>query len=101
MTCAYSPEATLSDTELSVLESLNEAWPASTIVTPAMVAFNGCGGNPAHFVDAIQTLSDNGLILYEAFLAGQSTGPRFLDVVITARGKAALQEPAKEPVTDV
>lgn len=105
MTCAYSPEASLSDTERSVLTSLNEAWPSSATVTPAMIASKDCGGSPAQFVDLIQTLSDNGMILYEAFLAGQSSGPRFLDVVITARGKAALQEPAKEaakePAVDV
>ena len=92
MTYAYSPEASLSETERSVLRSLNDVWPLSATVTPAMIASNGNGGNPAQFVDVIQALSDNGMILYEAFLTGQSSGPRFLDTVITARGKAMLQE---------
>ena len=97
MTCAYSAEATLSDTERFVLRSLNEAWPSSATMTPAMIASKDYDGALAQFVDVIQTLSDNGMILYEAFLTGQSSGPRFLDTVITARGKAALQEAATSP----
>lgn len=92
MTCADSPEANLSDTERAVLRSLNEAWPSSATMTPAMIASEDRGGDPAQFVDVIQMLSDNGMILYEAFLTGQSSGPRFLDMVITARGKAELQK---------
>ncbi|HEY9091948.1 hypothetical protein [Parasphingorhabdus sp.] len=92
MTYAYSPEATLSEIEFSVLRSLNDVWPSPVTMTPSTVVSNGNGGEPAHFVDVIQTLSDNGMVLYEAFLTGQSSGPRFLDMVITARGKAALNE---------
>tara|TARA_R110000772_G_scaffold52955_1_gene121240 strand:- start:353 stop:646 length:294 start_codon:yes stop_codon:yes gene_type:complete len=91
MTFAYSPEATLSETERYVLGSLNQAWPLAATMTPDMIESEGAIGNPALFVDAVQTLSDNGMILYEAFLTGNTSGPRFLDTMITARGKAALQ----------
>ncbi len=91
MTPAYSPEATLSDTELYVLGSLNQAWPSSATMTPDVIESEDKGSNPALFVDTVQTLSDNGMILYEAFLTGSGSGPRFLDSMITARGKAALQ----------
>ena len=92
MTYAYSPEATLSEIERSVLRSLNAVWPSPVTVTPSTVVLNGSGGDPAYFVDVIQTLSDNGMVLYDTFLTGQASGPRFLDMVITARGKAALNE---------
>ncbi len=91
MTPAYSPEAHLSETELYVLGSLNQAWPSAATMTPDVIGSDDNGGNPALFVDVVQGLSDNGMILYEAFLTGQSSGPRFLDTMITARGKAALQ----------
>lgn len=88
---AYSPEAHLSETELYVLGSLNQAWPSAATMTPDVIASQESSSNPAMFVDAVQTLSDNGMILYEAFLTGNASGPRFLDTMITARGKAALQ----------
>lgn len=88
---AYSPEATLSETERSVLGSLNKIWPSATTMTPAIIGSKDSSDNPMLFVDIVQTLSDNGMILYEAFLTGQPSGPRFLDTMITARGKAALQ----------
>ncbi len=91
MTFAYSPEAKLSDTERYVLGSLNQAWPEAATMTPDAIESEEASGNPALFVDAVQSLSDNGMILYEAFLTGHATGPRFLDTMITARGKAALQ----------
>ncbi|MEW4467717.1 hypothetical protein AB1K62_07800 [Parasphingorhabdus sp. JC815] len=90
MTRAYSPEANLSATERSVLGSLNKVWPSATIMTPTSLGTNDTVDNPLLFVDAVQTLSDNGMLLYEAFLTGQASGPRFLDTMITARGKAAL-----------
>ena len=39
----------------------------------------------------IQSLNDNGLILYEAFLMEASSGLRFIEMMITPRGKAALR----------
>ncbi len=91
MTPAYSPEAHLSETERYVLGSLNQAWPSAATMTPDVIDSQEASSNPAMFVDAVQTLSDNGMILYEAFLTGHASGPRFLDTMITARGKAALQ----------
>ncbi|GAA0485232.1 hypothetical protein GCM10009096_29910 [Parasphingorhabdus litoris] len=91
MTSAYSPEANLSETERYVLGSLNQAWPSASTMTPDVIESEDNGRNPALFVDTVQTLSDNGMILYEAFLTGAASGPRFLDTMITARGKAALQ----------
>lgn len=91
MTSAYSPEANLSETERYVLGSLNQAWPSAATMSPDMIESADAGTNPALFVDVVQTLSDNGMILYEAFLTGTGSGPRFLDTMITARGKAALQ----------
>ncbi|MEH6758022.1 MAG: hypothetical protein V7676_10950 [Parasphingorhabdus sp.] len=91
MTFAYSSEATLSETERYVLGSLNQSWPSPATMTPAVLQTRHGESDSAHFVNIVQTLSDNGMILYEAFLTSKSSGPRFLDTMITARGKAALQ----------
>lgn len=91
MTCAYSPEATLSSAERCVLGTLNQAWPSAATMTPEVIRSCESGDDKTAFVDMVQNLSDNGMILYEAFLTGASSEPRFLDSMITARGKAALQ----------
>lgn len=95
MNCAHPPETTLTTAEKCVLGTLNQAWPASATMTPEAVCnrTQSDGGLPdqAAFVNLVQNLSDNGMILYEAFLMGVETGPRFLRSMITARGRAALQ----------
>jgi hypothetical protein len=84
-------EPQLSPADLRLLGYLNQKWPASTTVTPNTVPFAANGNARAEFVDMMQTLSDNGLISYEAFLMQSSLGLRFIGTMITARGKAALQ----------
>jgi hypothetical protein len=91
MTCAYPPEATLSSAERCVLGTLNQVWPSAATMTPDVFDCETPQDNQASFVNTVQNLSDNGMILYEAFLAGSTSEPRFLDTMITARGKAALQ----------
>jgi hypothetical protein len=78
----------LSPADLRLLGFLNQKWPMSTTLTPYTVPV---ASGHAEFVDIIQTLSDNGLISYEAFLMQSSQGLRFIGTMITARGKAALQ----------
>jgi hypothetical protein len=87
-------EPQLSPTDLRLLGYLNQKWPASATVTPHTVALAGRENARAEFVDMMQTLSDNGLISYEAFLMQSSLGLRFIGTMITARGKAALQSAA-------
>lgn len=84
-------EPRLSPADLRVLGYLNQKWPASATVTPNTVPFAASGNARAEFVDMMQTLSDNGLISYEAFLMQSSLGLRFIGTMITARGKSALQ----------
>jgi hypothetical protein len=82
---AIEPQLSLAD--LRLLGYLKQKWPMSTTVTPYTVPI---AAGHAEFVDIIQTLSDNGLIAYEAFLMQSSQGLRFIGMTITARGKAAL-----------
>jgi DNA-binding MarR family transcriptional regulator len=83
-------EAHLSTEELHVLGYLNEQWPNAATITPNAITSSGQIEKTA-FVDVIQSLNDNGLILYEAFVMGAESGLRFIETMITARGRAALR----------
>jgi hypothetical protein len=82
------PPEPLSPAEARLLGYLVQKWPVSTTLTPYTVPL---ASGHAEFVDIVQTLCDNGLISYEAFLMQSSQGLRYMGVTITARGKAALQ----------
>lgn len=84
-------EPQLSISELRLLGHLHQKWPVSATVTPRIAPLVGNGLANAEFVEMIQTLNDNGLISYEAFLIDASSGMRFIETIITPRGKAALQ----------
>lgn len=84
-------EPQLSPAHLRLLAYLHQKWPTSTTMTPNTVPFAANGNARAEFVDMMQTLSDNGLVSYEAFLMQSSLGPRFIGTMITARGKSTLQ----------
>jgi hypothetical protein len=93
MSYAQSFEPALSNDELTVLGFLDHHWPLPATVTPGVRNGNGAPApEPADFVETVQTLNDNGLILYEAFLIEASSGTRFIDAMITARGRAALRQ---------
>lgn len=93
MAYAQSFEPALSTAELNVLEFLERKWPIPATVTPGVLAERSAEVfGKSEFVESIQHLSDNGLILYEAFLIEASSGMRFTDTMITARGKAALRQ---------
>lgn len=90
MVLPHSLEPHLSTTEWRVLGYLNQQWPSAATVTPDLVPFAGSSDRTA-FVDVMQSLSDNGLILYEAFAMGSGPSVRFIETMITARGRAALR----------
>ena len=84
-------EPAFSADELAVLGYLDQQWPHPSTVTTKVMPFAERPVNRSEFVDVVQTLSDNGLILYEAFLIEASSGLRFIETMITARGRAALR----------
>jgi hypothetical protein len=90
MAYAHCSETQLSTNQLGLLGYLNQKWPLSMTVTPKATAKTGAAMDRGEFVDMVQTLSDNGLISYEAFLIEATVGARFLETLITQRGKAAL-----------
>ena len=90
---AYSPmlEPAFSADELLVLGYLDRHWPRSSTVTHRLLLQSYRAIDKLEFVDLIQSLSDSGMISYEAFLMEASSGFRFVETMITARGRAALK----------
>jgi hypothetical protein len=91
MAYPHSLEPLLSTAELRLLGYLHQKWPSSSTVTPRTTSLAGGDQSNAAFVDMVQTLNDNGLISYEAFLIDATSGLRFIETVITPRGKATLR----------
>lgn len=91
MAYAHMLEPAVSADELTVLGYLDRHWPQSATVTPKMLLQSHRSIDKLEFVDLIQTLSDSGMISYEAFLMEASSGLRFVETMITARGRAALK----------
>ncbi len=91
MAYTHSLEPQLSTAELRLLGYLYQKWPLSASVTPRTASLVGNDNGNAAFVDMMQTLNDNGLISYEAFLIEASSGLRFIETMITPRGKEALR----------
>ena len=68
MAYAQSFETALSIDELNVLGFLDRQWPVPATVTPRVGNDDDNRASDATgFVETVQTLNDNGLILYEAF----------------------------------
>lgn len=90
MALTHNPEPQLSTSEVRVLGYLYQKWPFATTVTKHSIPANGVAAN-ADFVATLQSLSDNGLVTYEAFLIEASLGMRFIETMITPKGKAVLR----------
>lgn len=84
-------EPAVSTNELTVLGYLDRHWPYSATVTAKVLLPYQRDINKSDFVDLIQSLNDKGFILYEVFLIDAPTGLRFIETMITARGRAALR----------
>ena len=84
-------EPAFSADELLVMGHLDRHWPQSTTLTHKTVLQSYRPIDKLEFVDLIQSLSDSGMISYEAFLMEASSGFRFVETMITARGRAALK----------
>ena len=91
MAYTHTLEPAISADELMVLGYLDRHWPLSAAVTVDLLPVTDHPIDKSEFVDLIQTLNDNGLISYEAFLMEASSGLRFIETMITARGRAALR----------
>lgn len=84
-------EPELSHAALRLLGHLNQKWPSSATVTPRTISPAAGSDDNAEFVDMVQSLNDNGMISYEAFLIDSSSGMRFIETIITPRGKATFR----------
>jgi hypothetical protein len=91
MVTVQSFEPPLSQIELRVLRYLGQHWPAATTVTPNIMP-TLASEDRAAFVNSIQALNDNGMVSYEAFVMETGSSVRFVETMITARGRAALRD---------
>ncbi|MBO9622569.1 MAG: hypothetical protein J7500_07640 [Sphingomonas sp.] len=73
----------------AALQSLRSSWPAVLTLRPTSIGLRTPFEHGLDFVRAVQRLSDAGLIAYEALVIGPD-GPRFVDAVLTARGRALV-----------
>ncbi|HVJ02715.1 MAG TPA: hypothetical protein VM662_11075 [Sphingomonas sp.] len=73
----------------AALQSLRSSWPATLTLRPASIGLRTPFEHGLDFVRAVQRLSDAGLIAYEALVVGPD-GPRVIDAVLTARGRALV-----------
>jgi hypothetical protein len=67
------------------------SWPILVTLTPENVGLADHDDATVDFLRIVQTLSDTGLLSYEALLIG-SEGPVLVDATLTARGRAAFSE---------
>lgn len=91
MAYTHTLEPAISDEELMVLGYLDRHWPLTATMTVGLLPITDRPKDKSEFVDLIQTLNDNGLISYEAFVVEALSGLRFIETMITARGRAALR----------
>ena len=75
--------------EARLLRLLADAWPNTANVAPAHLGLSGRNGGLA-FLDAIEELSDGGLLGYEALMI-DIYGPRIHEASITPRGRALMR----------
>jgi hypothetical protein len=75
--------------EARLLNLLADVWPNTANVGPAHLGLSGRGGGLT-FLDAIEELSDGGLLGYEALMI-DIYGPRIHQASITPRGRALLR----------
>lgn len=72
---------------------LLESWPNSVTLTPATIGIELGLDSRRTFLNAVQVLSDLGLITYETLVIASDIGARAMDVALTARGRSLLRSP--------
>lgn len=74
----------LLEAKLAIVRYLRRCWPNSETITPRLVA-----ANLPHerFVEAAQSLQDDGLVMYEVLLIGTGPEPELRDALLTRKGQ--------------
>jgi hypothetical protein len=84
-----------------IVRALQANWPMLVTLTASGNGLSPSSPDLENFLSAIQLLSDDGFISYEAVVIGTG-GPRLIDAGLTARGRAhfgMLPLRAVSPVT--
>lgn len=72
------------EAKLAIVRYLRECWPHSDTVTPSSLS-PPLSARP--FVEAAQTLQDQGLIMYEVLLIGAGPEPILHGAMLTRKGQ--------------
>ena len=75
----------------SIGSALQASWPALVTLTPELLGFEYPGEKTLMFLEAIQNLIDSGLVTCEAIIITSNSGPRVVDVALTARGRVLFE----------
>jgi len=73
---------------------LNASWPTLITFTPEAIGLAALPNTKFDFLQSIQSLTDAGLMSYEALVVGSEQGPRVVDAALTARGRLIFRSPA-------
>lgn len=82
------------DAAALVIRALGQSWPILETLTPASLGLDESEADLVAFVTAVQQLSDEGLISYEALIVNRDTA-RLVDAGLTARGRASTRPGAR------
>lgn len=82
------------DAAALLIRALGQSWPILETLTPASLGLDDSETDLVGFVTAVQQLSDEGMISYEALVVNRDTA-RLVDAGLTARGRAAIRPGAR------
>ena len=72
----------------ALLRILLACWPSTITLTLETIGLDGQRGSSQGFLRAMQALTDDGFVQYEALVVGATRGPEAIDATLTARGRA-------------
>lgn len=76
----------------AIVLTLQASWPKLVTLTPGDLCLGGDADPKIALLQAIQELSDDGMVSYEAIVFDLE-GTRIIDVALTARGRAGFALP--------
>lgn len=82
------------DAAALLIRALGQSWPILETLTPASLGLDESEADLVGFVTAVQQLSDEGMIMYEALVVNRDTA-RLVDAGLTARGRASIRAGAR------
>lgn len=82
------------DAAALLIHALGRSWPILETLTPASIGLEDGEASLVGFLTAVQQLSDEGMISYEALVVNRDS-VRLVDAGLTARGRASIRPGAR------